>query len=169
MASSEISITDIDGHVKTATCDWRTTLASAAFQSPSRLRLARECGLRLTGYGIEPLQYVTGLYADVPTLRVAEELGMVLSGKTLRGAASSDREDVILYLLQRHVCPADHYVAEHAAQRCYVDVLQSLRQNSFEFSVTTCFKAAAAGQLVALQYIWSTLKCTCSSSKCYNV
>eukprot|EP00953_Heterococcus_sp_UTEX-ZZ885_P004075 2699-Heterococcus_DN1.PRE.2 len=100
MGSSETLFIEGDSRrVKTVTCDWRT-VASAAFQSPSRLRLARECGLRRKGYGIEQLQYNAGLDSEGPTLRQAEELGMTLSTALVNGTAASAHGDVFEYLTQ---------------------------------------------------------------------
>jgi hypothetical protein len=124
MESSEISSIDVDGRVKTVMCDWSTTFASAAFQSPSRLRLAWEHRLRLTGYGLEQLKYIAGLYADGPTLHLAEELGWELNHSTVKGVTCSACVSAMEYLTKAQHRPMDRIVAEHAAKTGNIDVLK---------------------------------------------
>jgi hypothetical protein len=92
--------------------DWSTTLMESAFQSPSRLRLAVACDLQLSGPDEDDtwlppsavLQYIAGLHADEAVLSLAKELGMPLSGKTVKGAAASGRVSVLEYLIQQQRC-----------------------------------------------------------------
>jgi hypothetical protein len=148
---------------KKVVCGWCTTLLSAVFQSPSRLRLARDSGVRLSGYGIQDMQFIAGLCADVPTLRLAEDLGMALSASTVKGAACSDRASIVQYLIGVGQCSGDSSVAEYAVHSGNVDILKGLRRNNFEFYSRCCTEAATAGQLGALQFVLSFLSCACSS------
>jgi hypothetical protein len=135
------------------------------FQSPSRVRLAVACGLEWYRDGKSSfeikLQYCAGLYADVPTLAEAEELGMTLTGATVYGAAESGRVSTVNYLIQERECVLPLDAEIESAKNGDIDMLKCLEQNGLVFNGDTCSSAAAAGQLPTLKYILSALECTC--------
>jgi hypothetical protein len=126
--------------------------------------MAVECGLQLTTN--HAMQYIAGMYASIPTLELAEELDMTFCNSVVNGAADSGRVSIVNHLLQgrQHlVRGVDGY---RAAQNGDVDMLKSLTQNGCMFTSSTCNTAATSGQLLALQYILSTLDCTCNNASC---
>jgi hypothetical protein len=146
-------------------CDWSTTLMEAVFQSPSRVKLAVASDLKWYRDGKSSfeikLQYHAGLYADVPTLSMAEELGLALSGATVSGAAKSGRVSTVNYLIQERDCELPLDAETVAAKNGDIDMLECLKQNGLVFTGDTCSSAAAAGQLPTLKYVMSALECTC--------
>jgi hypothetical protein len=166
LESCEVSFVDVESRrVKTVTCDWRTTLASAVFQSPSRLRLARECGLRLTGYGIKQLEFTAGLYADVPSLMLAEALGLTLSTALVNGTAASGHGDVFEYLTQEQHCAVPSSAANCAARSGNMGVLKCLAKDKYEFNGRTYNEATSNGHLPALQFLLSLVNCSCEQMR----
>eukprot|EP00953_Heterococcus_sp_UTEX-ZZ885_P003743 2536-Heterococcus_DN1.PRE.4 len=161
MPVCEVSTVDCFHGNKSVACTWRTTLASAVFQSPSRVRLAVASGLQwedahqrgLHGESSDKQRYIAGLHADVPSLLVAEELGLTVGAKTVIGAADSGHECVVNYLIQEQNCAIPHDAVDYAAQNGNVNMLKCLRQNGCVFTRATCTLAASAGRLPALQYI----------------
>jgi hypothetical protein len=164
MPVCEISFMGYHLSIKRVICEQCSTLISAVFESPSRLSMAVQCGLQLTTN--HAMQYIAGLYASIPTLELAEELGMTFCNSVVDGAADFGRVSIVNYLLQgrQHlVRGVDGY---RAAQNGDADMLKCLTQNGCMFTSSTCNTAATSGQLLALQYILSTLDCTCNNVRC---
>jgi hypothetical protein len=164
MPTCEVEFSDSVLHALSGTCDWRSTLMSTVFESPSRFRLAAECGLASAVH--KPLlQYLSGLYADVATLSSAEELGLTLGDETVRGAADAGRVTIFNYLVQERQCTVPDDAGGYTAQRGNMRMLQCLQSNEYEFTRSMCKRAAVAGQLPALQYMLTdALNCTCMSA-----
>jgi hypothetical protein len=136
------------------------------FQSPSRLRLALASGLQwddgrqrvIDGDRSVTLQYIAGRHADVPTLSLAEQLGMTVDDDTVCGAADSGHESIVNHLIQERHCAIPCDAGDCAAETGNVDMLRCLRQNGYTFTRDTCSLAAAAGHLAVLQYILHSLE-----------
>jgi hypothetical protein len=160
MPVCEVHLMDPYLYPEGVTCDWRTTLMCAVFQSPSRLRLAVDCGLALN-HNRDYLQYMAGWYADVPTLSLAEELGLTLSDSTVEGAAQSGHVSAMTFLVEERHCVASDDAVGCAAKSGHVDMLVYLRGRGYQSTADTCYDATSAGQLPALQYMLGDLTCTC--------
>jgi Ankyrin repeats (3 copies) len=139
------------------TLEWPVTLMTAACESRARFRWAFQSGLGVTGN----ITYIAGLCADVPTLLLAAQAGMSLT-ETIEGPVCSGRVSVVDFLLQQqHRKRRDVDALGCAAQCGNVDMLKCLEKHRYKLTTSSCSKAASAGQLAALQYILSTLHCTC--------
>jgi Ankyrin repeats (3 copies) len=159
MPVCDIVLKDVRRGARTTPCDQRTTLMSAAFQSSSRLELAAQCGLQLSG-DTGRLQYIARLYADVSVLSLAEKHGVPLSYGAGSGAVESGRVNVVDFLIQEQHCELPGDADCYAARAGDVDMLQCLRRKQVcVFTWYTCSSAASAGHLRALKYLWSAARC----------
>jgi Ankyrin repeat len=140
------------------------TLIAAAFDSPSKLRLAAECGLQSKD-GTFSLQYLAGRYADPPALRVAKELDIELNEDTLAGAIHSGRVSIVNYLIQEQHCTVYRNCGGYSARIGDVDMLQCLRRNGYAFKCYDCKTAARSEQLPALQYMMGRSRSSKQSNK----
>jgi hypothetical protein len=161
-----------DKPFKRVACVWHTTFMNAAFQSPSRLRLAVARGLLLNppddGFGdcwepspLSKLQYSAGLHADKAVLSLAEELGMPLGPEVVNGAAASGRVSMLRHLARERHCALPRNIGYSAAHSGNIDMLKYVVKHRRKFTPYACSNAARVGRLPALQYILSTLQCTC--------
>jgi hypothetical protein len=140
------------------TLEWPVTLMTAACESRARFRWTFQSGLDVTG---DSITYIAGLCADVSTLLLAAQAGMSLT-ETIEGAVCSGRVTVVDFLLQQqHRKLRDVDALGYAAQCGNIDILKCLEKHGYKLTTSSCSKAASAGQLAALQYILSTLQCSC--------
>jgi hypothetical protein len=166
-------------------CDSRTTLASAVFASPARLQLALGNGLwfsdSLRGVNYK-LNRSAGLYADILTLELAKQLGLVLSHGFEKGVALSGSTSKMIWLhknayesrdtriitdcavqsgsialvkwLQRHQGASfTEYTMEIAAQYGYTYMCEYLLTQQCPFGYSACKAAAAAGRTGTLRWL----------------
>jgi hypothetical protein len=152
MPVCEILTVDCWKGIKQIECDWRTTLASAVFQWDD----GRQRGI--DGDRSVTLQHTAILHADVPTLALAEKLGMTVDAETVSGAADSGHESIVNYLIKERHCAMPSYAGDYAAETGNLGMLKCLSQNKYIFTRDTCSLAAAAGHLSALQYILHSLE-----------
>jgi hypothetical protein len=140
--------------LKSKTCDFKTTLCSAAVASPTTTTLACECGLQV--HDKAKLQWTAGLHADSQTLATLRELGMPLSSDVIQGVAKSARLDVLQHLLLDQQCPRPHDISRYAARSGSISMLKWLHAEGWCVSdENTCTGAAQGGQLEALKYLRS--------------
>jgi hypothetical protein len=140
---------------KLVTCDFKTTLCSAAVASPATASLACENGLQMSSYKID-VQWIAGLHADLDTLATLRELGMPLSGVVIQAVAFSGRLAVLQQLLSNQHCPRPPDLSQNAAQSGNISMLKWLRAESWcVLDEKACAAAARAGQLATLQYLCS--------------
>jgi hypothetical protein len=149
--------------VRELTLGWSSTLMTAVFESPARLRWAVQSGLHVTEGNSSSKAFIAGLCADVSTLSLAAQAGMGLSD-TVKGAICEGRIDIVNYLLRERHGNLPAGTPEFAVKCCKIDMLKCLEKHGYKLTVECCSEAASAGQLAALQYILSTLQCTCELS-----
>jgi hypothetical protein len=101
-------------------CVPQTTLYSAAFASPSRLRLAHENGFSCTS---RKHLLSAGRFADVATLASAHELGMQYTVAVMAGAARYKKLAEVQYLHEQG-CPWSRTLLEGAAIRGHLELVR---------------------------------------------
>eukprot|EP00953_Heterococcus_sp_UTEX-ZZ885_P023622 12975-Heterococcus_DN1.PRE.1 len=154
------------------------TLGSAAFASQSRLRLACESGLSLRVDAWSSLQRIAGRYGDEGTLQVAQELGMVLGGRALQGAAAAATtaaaEEGRVAVLSWRAEQGCHFGADDvlaAAGGGHVQALQFLCRRGCAWPESACRMTATNGHLEALQWMrengcpWNAQAICCDAAK----
>jgi hypothetical protein len=141
---------DIYSH-KSVTATASTTLASAAFASPSRVRLASVCGLQLANSSPQ-LQLLAGLHASVETLAAAQRCGLLLSSHVVAGAVLSADTGKVSWLLQQQHCRVPYDVADYAARSGSLSMVQWLQQKLGESLVIT-FSAVAMAHAAGHEHI----------------
>jgi hypothetical protein len=150
----------------------QTTLASAAFESASRVRLAYQSGLRSEGQNGH-LQRITGRAADVATLQVAHGLGLDLGGvaEATLGAAEAASVPKLQFLHTELGCPLHEDITYYAAQCGSEGVLRWLKEHGVTFTAITCRGAAAGAHLHVLQILrdegceWDATTCTAAAKR----
>jgi hypothetical protein len=134
----------------------QTTLSSAAFASPTCVKLASDCLLRLDT-GTPNLHRIAGRYADTATLRTVQSLGLKLTEDLARGAAVSGELQKLVFLAEQH-CPFPADITMYAARCGVVEVLVYLQQQGCALTTRT---ASCAGK-------YSILTTSCSICYGYN-
>jgi hypothetical protein len=95
LASVSVDACSASGRRRTVICHVKLTPYSSVLASPSRLKLARESGIKVTA---EKFKHAAGAYADTTTLAAAHELGMKYSATTMIGAARCNKLAVLQFL-----------------------------------------------------------------------
>jgi hypothetical protein len=116
----------------------QTTLVSAIFNSPSRVKLADAAGLRLADLGARA-HYVAGKSASVNTLSVALERGMRCTDELLQGAAMCGSLSKLQWLYTEQRCQFPGAISNWAAMHGSTDVLRFLKQCGCRFDIDTCY------------------------------
>eukprot|EP00953_Heterococcus_sp_UTEX-ZZ885_P033713 17518-Heterococcus_DN1.PRE.1 len=132
----------------------KTTLYSVAVSSPATARLACESGLQINAD--DSLQLIAGLHADLPTLTVLRELGMLLSETLVNAVARSGRLGILQHLLTEQTCPRPIMLSFNAALSGNISMLNWLKAQGWcEMQYGTCAGAAKGGHLELLQHLRS--------------
>jgi hypothetical protein len=141
---------DEEGHAHTSSC----TSYQAALASVSRLTLAHEAsGLRLHETS-ELLQISAGMYADIGTLKAANDLGLVLTPAVMFGAANSRCLSKLQLLHTEQHCPFPDDITVIAARAGDVEMLRWLQETGCELNEETSAGAAeTANNLHVLKYL----------------
>jgi hypothetical protein len=154
VAAHEAAGVNEDGTHKKIKCTAHTTLASAAFSSAARARLAQEHGLNLSG-GKHALQFIAGRSSSTEVLTLLRELGLPFTASVACGSADAGLMNQLIWLQFEQHCPLTTDVADYAATKGDISMLQYLRQHGVAFSVDTTYNAAAEAHMDALQYLLS--------------
>jgi hypothetical protein len=137
-------------HVHLSIC----TSYQAVFASASRVRLAQHSDLQLHEEN-ELLQECAGKYADIDTLLVAQELGLLLSPALMRGAAASKCLSKLEWLHTEQHCPLPDDIAAAAARAGDVTMLRWLQESGCGLSEETSKAAAQTVQnLHVLEFLY---------------
>jgi hypothetical protein len=132
----------VDDQVVGSTCRVNcyptTTMFSAVFASPSRLRYAQARELHCT---TSRYQHAAGMYADVATLEAAHALGMPYTYSTIVGAARLNTLDVVQFL-HAQGCPWGYKVYSAAARRGHTALCAHLHAEQCPLTLTNCEEAA---------------------------
>eukprot|EP00953_Heterococcus_sp_UTEX-ZZ885_P030851 16258-Heterococcus_DN1.PRE.1 len=123
---------------------------SAVFQSPSRLRMACEHGLRAL-FAVEQLHDVAGILCDVPTFLAAQ--GLQVTDACIRYAAASGNLALLELLHIEQGVPLPANVGHGAAARAQMNVLQWLLEVGFALGEDTANAASADGQADVLLWL----------------
>jgi hypothetical protein len=139
-------------HVHLSIC----TTYNAVFASPSRVRVAHDCGLLYTTDDevYHKLQRGAGKVADVATLQAAHELDLPYSEAVMQGAVESCSLEKLrwLHLEQRCALAADSTAM--AAGAGGIQALRWLLQRGCVLNESTSFRAASrANNLQVLQFL----------------
>jgi hypothetical protein len=137
-------------HAVPINCSPRCTLLCASVASPSRLRLAHQCGLDTES---EAYQCTVGECAGFDTVHAALELGLTISSAVFEGAAASDSEEMLAWMYMLRPCTLSEDVSLAAAANGSIAALKWLRAVGAAFSATCCCQAAAHNHFSALQYL----------------
>jgi hypothetical protein len=130
----------------------RLTAYETVFQSPQRLQLACEHGLRAR-FASEVLQTSVGASCDVPTLLAAREFDFQATGHFFRSAAATGQLAVLklLHTGQGVQLPAN--ISTFAAANDRMDVLRWLQEVGYTFNEHTACGAAAGGHKAVLLWL----------------
>jgi hypothetical protein len=152
------------------TCSSTATLASAAFASTQRARLAHECGLNLKE-GTFSLQFIAGKYSDKKVLALLRELQLPFTSSVVCGAAVAATGSLakIKWLHKEHRCELTSDVADYAAGSGNLAVLKYLHSEECEFGLDANYNAAAAGHIHVLEYLqhccpWNAEACNAAAA-----
>jgi hypothetical protein len=96
------------------------TFFSSAFASPSRVKLAVECGLDCAS---PKCQYAAGKHADVATLTTAFELGLEYTSATMHGTSQCNKIAEV-HFLHAQGCPWSDWLLEVAARCGHFELLR---------------------------------------------
>ena len=118
------------------------TSHQAAFASPSRLRLAVQCGFALRNN-----QFLAGKVASIDTLMTARQLGLSLDVQTAWGAAASGDLAKLRWLTEEHALTLSHSTVSHAAQSGCIEMVDWLRDQGFMPDSSALYIAAASDQM----------------------
>jgi hypothetical protein len=103
MEDQQVCDLDTNGTKKKLACGPKNTLYSAAVTSPATARLACELGFQISAD--DSVKVKAGLHADIQTLTVLRELGVLLSDIMVNAVALSGRVDILQHLLSERTCP----------------------------------------------------------------
>jgi hypothetical protein len=152
------------------TCTSTTTLASAAFASTQRVRLAHECGLNLKE-GTFSLQFIAGKYGDKKVLALLRELQLPFTSSVVCGAAAAPTGSLakVKWLHKEHRCELTSDVADYAAGSGNLAVLKYLHSEECEFGLDATYNAAAAGHIHVLEHLqhccpWNAEACNAAAA-----
>jgi hypothetical protein len=132
------------------TCVPQMTLYSSILSSPSSVVHAVNCGFECMS---QQFKYAAGRYADIPTLKAANALGMAYTSTTMSGAARAGALAKLQWLYTEQFAGLCKEHSVYAAMSGSTAVLQWLREQGIAFTKQTCEYAAYYGQLSALQYL----------------
>ena len=141
------------GNPKQFTCDANTILRAAVFGSPSRLRLASDCGVKVQEKRSWRLQHYAGLYASQETFLAAQELGLQFTDYVVQGCAVSGRLPLLQWLHTEQHCQLPGGICSFAARSGSVPMLQWLRQNQCIPDAFTMLIASEAGHTPVVQFL----------------
>jgi hypothetical protein len=145
----------------------REIFHSAVFAS--RLRLAHACGLQLDSKDWR-LRRNAGLFAEIPTLAAAQQLGLSLTDAVVRSAAETSLAK-LHWLHTEQNCSLPDDISVHAAKSGSIDMLKWLQQRGCAFDARSCEQAAQAGHLHVLMFLhsqdchWNTKTCDAAASR----
>eukprot|EP00953_Heterococcus_sp_UTEX-ZZ885_P016162 9107-Heterococcus_DN1.PRE.2 len=135
------------------------TTYRAVFESVATLTWACASGLKLDEQNpthSRKLQYAAGRHADLPTLIVAHEHGLPMTGHVFAGAVSAGREPVVDYLYTTHHCPMANDIGYSPARKGNTSMLRYLKERGYNLKgMYLCGTAASAGQFETLKYLRS--------------
>jgi hypothetical protein len=160
---------DTDEGAVEITCTAKMTLASAAFASKQKARLAHECGLNLAE-GTFSLQFIAGKHGDKKVLALLRELRLPFTASVACGAAAAGSLAKLKWLHTEHRCELTSDVADYAAGNGNLAVLKYLQSNGCEFTLDTSYNAAAAGHIHVLEYLvrqfcpWNAEACNAAAA-----
>jgi hypothetical protein len=125
----------IHADYKVLVCPPQMTLARAVFASQSCLRLAHASGFALDVGCASSLQPIVGKYADEEILKMAQELGLVLSNGALDGAAEAGSLPKLQWLYQQPSVSTAYpgNLTAHAAKGGSVAVLSWLAGQGYNY------------------------------------
>eukprot|EP00953_Heterococcus_sp_UTEX-ZZ885_P039249 20122-Heterococcus_DN1.PRE.1 len=137
------------------------TLYSAAFASPSRVRLAYNCGLRSSYKGY--YQHAAGRYGTAASLLAARALGMRFTTETMWGAVKCNQLPVLEFLCSQG-CFCEWGVAEVAAKRGALDILRWLYEHGCAWDSSQILKfAASSGDVSTAAWVKQQPGTTCDA------
>jgi hypothetical protein len=126
------------------------TLLSAVLASPSRVRHAAEHDPALR-FSPTKVELVSGMYADVATLKVVHKLGVQYTNFVLQGAVRRNQLAVVQFLRSQG-CPWDSFVFNIAAARGHAAMCAYLHAARCPWSAATCDEAAGHGRADTLRW-----------------
>jgi hypothetical protein len=117
------------------------TTTEAVYESPSRLKLAVECGFQVKTNSVG--QFRAGWLASIDTLdTLHKEYSMPFTAQTSRGAAESGCISKLTWLLDEQHCEQAENICDYAVLCRTTDALKWLKQRGAAFTASTCSAAA---------------------------
>jgi hypothetical protein len=128
----------------------QSTLHSAVFASPSRVKFADEVGLDHT---LERYLHAAGEHANIATLVAAHALGMQYTATIMAGAMQSNKLDVVHYLHDQG-CPWPEEVLEDAVESGFFQLVRWCYEHGcpWDMSVVSC-NAALSGSVELMAWV----------------
>eukprot|EP00953_Heterococcus_sp_UTEX-ZZ885_P042252 21482-Heterococcus_DN1.PRE.2 len=152
-----VSTVKFTSHYVRVSITYETTFCSAAFASPSLVRLARECGLDLSSDN-DWQNYIAGKVADVTTLTVARELGLAFTLRLLCGAIESGCITKLSWLYTE--CDQnewhrvrDQQICSYAVLSGSIEMMEWVVERGAAFDWVACDDAARQGDLAMLKWL----------------
>jgi hypothetical protein len=132
------------------TCVPQMTFYSAAFASPSRVKLAHESGLSCTSTAYK---CAAGKHADAATLATAHELGMQYTIVTMTDAAECNRLAEVQYL-HNQGCPWPSGLLGEVASRGHFELLRWCSQHGCPWDTAMApFFAAKSSSIELMAWV----------------
>jgi hypothetical protein len=150
LASASVSACSTDGRRRNIACKPQMTRYICVFASASRIRLARESGVKFT---TKKFRHAAGAHADTTTLAAAHELGMPFSEITMVGAARCNKL-AVLQFLHAEGCPWEATVMTEAVKRGEFEMVRWLHETGCEWDERwVLYYAATSGNIELLGWV----------------
>jgi hypothetical protein len=136
---------------------------NAYIASPSRVRLAYDCGLRSSTH--EYYRHAAGKYGTAASLAAARDLGMKFLMLTMWGAVICNQLPALQFLHAQGCLYHDWCVAEAAARRGDVDILRWVYEHGCAWDSSNIMKfAASSGDISTTAWVKQQPGITCDAS-----
>jgi hypothetical protein len=128
------------------TCTPQMTLHSSVFASPSRMKLAHKDGVN---FALRSCWKTAGRHATVPSLKLAQELGMEYCFEVMHGAAECNKLDVLQFL-HAQGCAWEARISTIVAQRGDLEMLRWVHEQGCDLQTRTILSSAASSGNIEL-------------------